>query len=134
MKYIHERNDWPNFRWEAGELTTALVLVRYRQGQLIGRMESLGLNLRDEACLTTLTEDVLKTSDIEGEKLEKDQVRSSLARRLGVKVAGLVPSDRNVEGVVAMMLDATQNYLSPLTEKRLFSWHAFLFPTGSNIQ
>lgn len=90
----------------------------------------MGFPLREEAVLRTLTEDVLKSSEIEGEVLDRDQVRSSIARRLGMDVVGLVPADRNVEGVVEMMLDATQNYAQPLTADRLFGWHAALFPTG----
>jgi Fic family protein len=105
-------------------------MARHRQGLLLGRMQALGFQLREEATLTTLTEDVLKTSEIEGEKLDPSQVRSSLARRLGMDVAGLVPADRHVEGVVEMMLDATQNFDRPLTRQRLFDWHAALFPTG----
>lgn len=104
--------------------------VRHRQGRLIGRMEGLGFSLRKEAVLNTLTEDVLKSSEIEGEKLDRDQVRSSIARRLGIDVGGLTPADREVEGVVEMMLDATQRYGQPLTVQRLFDWHAALFPTG----
>ena len=104
--------------------------MRHRQGRLIGRMEGLGFQLRAEAVLHTLTEDVLKSSEIEGEKLDRDQVRSSIARRLGIDIGGLTPADRNVEGVVEMMLDATQNYDKPLTAQRLFDWHAALFPTG----
>lgn len=130
MKYIHERPEWPKFEWQADELAAPLANVRHRQGRLIGRMEGLGFSLRKEAVLHTLTEDVLKSSEIEGERLDKDQVRSSIARRLGMDVAGLVPAERNVEGVVEMMLDATQNYSEPLTEERLFAWHASLFPTG----
>lgn len=130
MTYIHERDEWPKFEWQADEVATPLANVRHRQGRLIGRMEGLGFSLRKEAVLHTLTEDVLKSSEIEGERLDKDQVRSSIARRLGMDVAGLVPAERNVEGVVEMMLDATQNYNDPLTEDRLFGWHAALFPTG----
>jgi len=104
--------------------------VRHRQGRLIGRMEGLGFQLRTEAVLHTLTEDVLKSSEIEGEKLDRDQVRSSIARRLGIDIGGLTPADRDVEGVVEMMLDATQHYDLPLTSQRLFDWHAALFPTG----
>lgn len=107
-----------------------LAAVRHRQGRLIGRMEGLGFQLRAEAVLQTLTEEVLKSSEIEGELLDKEQVRSSIARRLGMNIAGLVPADRDVEGVVEMMLDATQNYMAPLTKGRLFGWHAALFPTG----
>lgn len=130
MTYIHERPGWPKFEWNADELAATLANVRHRQGRLIGRMEGLGFSLRKEAVLHTLTEDVLKSSEIEGEQLDKEQVRSSIARRLGMDIAGLVPAERNVEGVVEMMLDATQNYSESLTEERLFAWHASLFPTG----
>lgn len=130
MTYIHEREDWPTFRWSDEHLATKLGAVRHRQGRLIGRMGSLGFSMRSEAVLATLTEDVLKSSEIEGEHLDKDQVRSSIARRLGMDIGGLVPADRNVEGVVEMMLDATQNYGAPLTADRLFAWHAAMFPTG----
>jgi len=130
MTYIHQLKDWTKFQWREDTLATKLGEVRHRQGRLIGKMEGLGFNLRKEAVLRTLTEDVVKSSDIEGEKLDQDQVRSSIARRLGMDVAGLVPSQRNVEGIVEMMLDATQNYKDPLTTDRLFGWHAALFPTG----
>jgi Fic family protein len=130
MTYIHELPDWPNLTWDDSALTQPLAAVRHRQGRLIGRMEALGFPLREEAALRTLTEDVLKSSEIEGEVLDRDQVRSSIARRLGMDVVGLVPADRDVEGVVEMMLDATQNYTQPLTADRLFGWHAALFPTG----
>lgn len=109
-----------------------LAEVRYRQGRLLGRMESLGFPLQKEASLQTLTLDVLKSSEIEGEVLNHDEVRSSIARRLGMDIAGLTPVDRNVEGVVEMMLDATQNYQLLLSEERMFDWHAALFPTGRN--
>lgn len=132
MKYIYELKNWPEFHWNEGRLTDQLATVRHRQGRLIGRMEGLGFNLRAEAVLQALTEEVLKSSEIEGEKLNREQVRSSLARRLGMDVGGLTPSDRNVEGVVEMMLDATQNFARPLDTKRLFSWHSALFPTGRN--
>lgn len=130
MTYIHERKDWPKFRWQDQALAASLAEVRHRQGRLIGRMEALGFKLREEAVLRTLTEDVIKSSEIEGEELDVDQVRSSIARRLGMDVAGLVPAERDVEGVVEMMLDATQRYDQPLTQDRLFGWHAALFPTG----
>jgi Fic family protein len=129
-RYIHERPDWPKFRWDQKALVAPLAAVRHRQGRLIGRMEALGFSLRKEAVLETLTLDVLKSSEIEGEILSPEQVRSSIARRLGMDVAGLVPADRNVEGVVEMMLDATQNFEQPLMAERLFDWHAALFPTG----
>lgn len=130
MIYIHHREDWPAFRWSGEHLSLRLAAVRHRQGRLIGRMEALGFALREEAVLQTLTEDVLKSSEIEGELLHKEQVRSSIARRLGMDVAGLVSSDRDVDGVVEMMVDATQNYALPLDRERLFAWHAALFPTG----
>lgn len=132
MHYIHELSDWPKFYWQDNTLASQLAVVRLREGRLIGRMESLGFQLREESVLRTLTEETIKSSEIEGELLDKDQVRSSLARRLGMDVAGMVKADRAVEGVVEMMLDATQNYSQPLTEERLFSWHAALFPTGRN--
>src|SRR3954470_21952563 len=128
--YIHERDDWPRFHWDLDGLAIQLAAVRHRQGRLIGRMESLGFRLREEAVLSTLTQDVLKSSEIEGEILDIDQVRSSIARRLGLDIGALTPADRHVEGVVEMMLDATQNYHGALTEERLFGWHAALFPTG----
>jgi Fic family protein len=128
--YIHQLPDWPEFRWDSKVLAEPLAAVRHRQGRLIGRMEGLGFPLRGEAVLEALTEDVLKSSEIEGEILDRDQVRSSIARRLGVDIGALTPADRNVEGVVEMMLDATQKYDQPLTDERLFGWHAALFPTG----
>lgn len=128
--YIHQLKEWPDFQWNRERISTLLAEVRYRQGRLLGHMEGLGFRLKEEATLQTLTMDVLKSSEIEGEILNPDQVRSSIARRLGMDVAGLVPSDRNVEGVVEMMLDATQQYTMPLTDERLFGWHASLFPTG----
>ena len=130
MNYIHNRKNWPKLTWSQERLAGQLAGVRHRQGRLIGRMEGLGFSLRSEAVLQTLTEDVLKSSEIEGEKLDKDQVRSSIARRLGLDIGGLIPVDRHVEGVVEMMLDATGHFADPLTEERLFSWHSALFPTG----
>ena len=130
MRYIHLLPDWTSFRWRAADVTAPLAAVRHRQGRLIGRMESLGFELRSEAILVTLTDDVVKSSEIEGEDLDREQVRSSIARRLGMDIAGAVQWDRNVEGVVEMMLDATQNFAQPLTEGRMFDWHAALFPTG----
>jgi Fic family protein len=128
--YIHELEGWPKFEWNSPSLTEQLAAVRHRQGRLLGRMEALGFDLRAEAVLQTLTEDVLKSSEIEGEILDKEQVRSSIARRLGMDIGALAPVDRDVEGVVEMMLDATQTYQAPLTDERLFAWHAALFPTG----
>jgi Fic family protein len=129
-QYIHELDDWPGFRWNAERLAGKLALVRHEQGRLLGRMENLGFPLRQEAVLGTLTQDVLKSSEIEGEMLDPETVRSSIARKLGIDIGGLKPVDRDVEGVVEMMLDATRNYAEPLTEERLFAWHGSLFPTG----
>jgi Fic family protein len=128
--YIHQLPNWPEFYWSQSKVGTALSEVRHRQGRLLGRMEGMGFHLQAEASLQTLTLDVLKTSEIEGENLDREQVRSSIARRLGMDIGGLVPADRNVEGVVEMMLDATQNFNTELTEERMFAWHASLFPTG----
>lgn len=128
--YIHQETDWPHFYWDNEVLLATLGKVRNLQGKLIGRMESLGFDLRNDASLQILTLDVLKSSEIEGEILNPDQVRSSIARRLGMDIAGLVEVDRNTDGVVQMMLDATQNYQQPLSTERLFDWHAALFPTG----
>lgn len=129
-KYIHQLSDWQRFTWKQDEITSLLTDVRHREGRLIGKMEGLGFKLQAEASLQTLTLDVLKSSEIEGELLDADQVRSSIARRLGMDIAGMVPADRHVEGVVEMMLDATQQYQLPLSKDRLFGWHAALFPTG----
>lgn len=128
--YFHELPDWPRFHWDRERLAELLANVRHRQGRLIGRMEALGFKLRQEAVLETLTGDVLKSSEIEGEKLDAEQVRSSIARRLGIDIGALKPADRHVEGVVEMTLDATRRYDQALTSERLFSWHASMFPTG----
>ncbi|KAA6320652.1 Adenosine monophosphate-protein transferase SoFic [termite gut metagenome] len=128
--FVHQKTNWSVFRWDNDKIIPLLGNVRHLQGKLLGQMESLGFSLKEEAILTTLTLDILKSTEIEGEILNKDQVRSSIARRLGIEVGGMVVSPRNVDGVVEMMLDATQNYSSPLTNERLFSWHAALFPTG----
>jgi Fic family protein len=127
---IYQQDNWPNFQWKSDEIVNLLSEARNLQGRLIGKMESLGFDMRNEAILETLTLDVLKSSEIEGEFLNPDQVRSSIARRLGMEIAGSVESDRNVDGVVEMMLDATLNCFKPLTADRLFNWHAALFPTG----
>ncbi|HLH06117.1 MAG TPA: Fic family protein [Terriglobales bacterium] len=129
-EYIHALPDWPKFRWDREGLAKPLATVRHKQGRLLGRMESLGFQFRQEALLRTLTADVIKSSEIEGEKLDAEQVRSSIARRLGMDIGGLKAIDRTVEGVVEMMLDATGHYDQPLTMERLFAWHASLFPTG----
>lgn len=128
--YIHQQPNWPTLEWDRQKLAEPLAALRFRQGRLIGRMQALGFPLQEEAVLQTLTEEVLKSSEIEGEMLNAEQVRSSIARRLGIDIAGIVPADRHVEGVVEMMLDATQKYDQPLTAERLFAWHAALFPTG----
>src|SRR5919108_620228 len=128
--YIHELEQWPAFTWQTDRLAAPLATARHKQGLLAGRMEALGFTVRNEALLRTLTSDALKTSEIEGEKLDVEQVRSSVARRLGIDIGGLTPADRRVEGVVAMTLDATQRYDEPLTADRLFRWHAALFPTA----
>lgn len=128
--WMHEYQSWPNFTWNIEVLSSQLADVRYRQGRLLGRMESFGFEARQEANLNTLTNDVVKSSAIEGEHLNPNEVRSSIARRLGMDIAGLSPTSRNVEGIVEMMLDATQQFSQPLTKTRLFDWHAALFPTG----
>lgn len=128
--YIWEIDAWPAMVWDNENLAPLLARVSREQGRLIGKMEAIGFDLRNEAHLRTLTEDVVKSSEIEGEKLDRTQVRSSLARRLGMDAGGLVSAERDVEGVVEMMLDATRNYADPLTAERFFDWHAALFPTG----
>ena len=128
--YIHQLKAWPNFTWDDKSFSILLNNTRFKQGKLLGKMKGFGFGLREEATLQALTQDVLKSSEIEGETLDADQVRSSIARRLGIDLAGLVPSDRNVDGVVEMMLDATQHYDIELTDERLFGWNAALFPAG----
>ena len=128
--YIHQKDNWPVFTWRSEEFINQLSEARNLQGRLIGKMESLGFDLRNEALLDTLTLDVLKSTEIEGEILNPDQVRSSIARRLGMEINGLVDSERNVDGMVEMMIDATQNCFKTLTADRLFDWHAALFPMG----
>jgi len=128
--FIYQKDNWPEFTWNTNDFLDLLSEARNLQGRLIGKMETLGFDLRNEALLDTLTLDVLKSSEIEGEFLNPDQVRSSIARRLGMEIAGAVDSDRSVEGVVEMMLDATQRCFDQLTAERLFGWHAALFPTG----
>lgn len=130
MNYIYQLEDWPNFKWKTNEFLGLLSEARNLQGRLYGKMNSLGFEFRNEAFLNTITLDVLKSSEIEGELLNPEQVRSSIARRLGMELAATVESDRNVDGVVEMMLDATQKYYEPLSSDRLFDWHAALFPIG----
>lgn len=127
MTFIHDKPAWPDLAWDGEALADLRATVRHRHGRLLGRMEALGFEQRSEASLLTLTSDVVKSSAIEGEKLDTDEVRSSIARRLGIDVAGLPKASRSVEGVVEMMLDATRNFPAPLTKKRLFGWHASLF-------
>ena len=129
-KYLYQYENWTDFTWQNAAVSLALGEVRLLQGKILGQIHLLGFSSKEEKNLEMLTLDVLKSSEIEGEKLNYDQVRSSIARRLGINTAGLISSPRNVDGVVEMMLDATQNYKSPLTEERLFGWHAALFPTG----
>jgi Fic family protein len=130
FKYIHQLDKWPDFTWNHELILPVLANVRHKQGRLKAHMEALGFALRNEATLQTLTLDVLKSTEIEGEILNPEQVRSSIAKRLGMDIAGLVPVSRNIEGVVEMMLDATQKYNHPLDTNRLFGWHAALFPSG----
>src|SRR5882724_2416883 len=130
MTYIHKNKDGPRFTWDAGRLVSHLSAARYEQGLLLGKMRGLGYRLKEEATLAALTEETVKSSAIEGEELNPESVRSSLARRMGLEAGGTRSADRNVEGIVEMMLDATQKYASPLTEERIFGWHAALFPTG----
>jgi Fic family protein len=130
MRYIHQRPLWPQLTWDSETLAEPLAAVRHKQGRLLGRMEALGFDLRKEANLAVLTTDVVKSSAIEGEALNTNEVRSSIARRLGLDVGGLPRASRQVEGIVEMMLDATGNFQKELTEERLFAWNAALFPTG----
>jgi Fic family protein len=130
VTFIHERPGWPVFSWDSETLAGALAAVRYKQGRHLGKMEALGFEFRTEASLTALTDEVVKSSAIEEEHLNPMEVRSSIARKLGLDVAGLPEPGREVDGIVEMMLDATQNFDVPLTAERLFGWHAALFPTG----
>lgn len=129
-KYIYQQGTWPQFTWSETAINALFGEVRHLQGKISGQMNALGFSMKEEATLNTLTLDVVKSSEIEGEHLNYEQVRSSIARHLGMDISGSVSSDRNVDGVVEMMLDATRNYTLPLTEERLFGWHAALFPTG----
>ena len=128
--YIWQASDWPNWRYDLAALAQSLVAVSRAQGVLMGRLADVGMALRDQASLSALTEDVIKTSEIEGEQLNVESVRSSIARRLGVDIGALAPVDRHVEGVVEMVFDATANCNAEITRDRLFGWHASLFPTG----
>ncbi|WP_437400100.1 Fic family protein [Flagellimonas lutimaris] len=128
--YIHNRENWTDFTWDNKKVLLKLSETRNLQGKLLGRMESLGFDLQNEAILNTLTLEIVKSSEIEGEILESEQVRSSIARRLGIDIAGAIESERHIDGIVEMMLDATHRYDLPLTKERLFGWHSALFPTG----
>ena len=128
--YIHEKDNWTNFTWNEKIISKKLAETRNLQGRLLGKMESLGFDLQDEAALNTLTLEIVKSSEIEGEILDLEQVRSSIARRLGIELAGAIESERHIDGIVEMMLNATQKYDSLLTKERLFGWHSALFPTG----
>lgn len=128
--YIHEKDNWPNFTWNEKLVSKKLAETRNLQGRLLGKMESLGFDLQDEAVLNTITLEIVKSSEIEGEILDLEQVRSSVARRLGIALAGAIESERHIDGIVEMMLDATQHYDLPITKDRLFGWHSSLFPTG----
>ena len=130
MTYIHELPNWPHFTWDMQALAQTLTAVRHKQGKHLGKMEALGFELRTEASVTALTSEIVKSSAIEGKLLDTDEVRSSIARKLGLDVAGLPKPGREVEGIVEMTLDATGNFEQPLTEERLYGWHAALFPTG----
>ena len=128
--YIWQATDWPSWRYDLAALAQSLADVSRAQGLLMGRLADVGMALRDQASLSALTEDVIKTSEIEGEQLNAESVRSSIARRIGVDIGALAPVDRHVEGVVEMVLDATANCNAGVTRDRLFGWHAALFPTG----
>jgi len=129
-KYIYQHENWTNFIWDEVKIRDLFGEVKYLQGKLNGIMSTIGFSQKEDTLLNTFTFDILKSSEIEGELLNYDQVRSSIARRLGIETAGLVPSSRNIEGIVEMMLDAIQRYEKPLTEERLFGWHNALFPSG----
>lgn len=128
--YIWQQTDWPDFTWDDAKLSYKLGRVRGLQGRLVGRMSALGFDLKNSAMLDALTADITKSLEIEGEILNVDQVRSSVARHLGIEIEGLPEADRYIDGVVQVMIDATQNYMQPLTAERFFNWHAALFPTG----
>ncbi len=130
ISYIHTIPNWTDFIWNQQLVTTKLAEARNMQGRLLGKMLSLGFDLQNEAVLNTVTLDIVKSSEIEGEYLDAQQVRSSIARKLGIDITGAVESERHIDGIVEMMLDATQHYETALTDERLFGWHAALFPTG----
>lgn len=128
--YIHEQKNWPKFTWDTEQISKLLGAVRHRQGKILGQMQAIGFRIQEETILMALTMDITKSSEIEGELLNKEQVRSSIAQRLGIEIAGTLKAERYIDGVVEMMLDATQNFDKPLDAERLFDWHSALFPTG----
>lgn len=128
--YIHEQKNWPKFTWDTEQISKSLGAVRHRQGKILGQMQAIGFRIQEETILMALTMDITKSSEIEGELLNKEQVRSSIAQRLGIEIAGTLKAERYIDGVVEMMLDATQNFDKPLDAERLFDWHSALFPTG----
>jgi Fic family protein len=128
--YLWQHHQWPQWHYDIQPLMSLMGQVHRLQGSLLGRMQTLGLELRDQATLQVLTEEVIKTSEIEGEHFDPEDVRSSIARRLGLDIGALAPADRHIDGVVEMVIDATSNHPLPLTPDRLFEWHAALFPTG----
>ncbi len=130
MIYIYQNTDWHSFRWCGEKIQNLLLEIKKSQGYLLGKMDSLGFDVKNNALLQVLTENIIKSSEIEGQILDKHLVRSSIARRLGIDIGGETPVSRDIEGVVEMMLDATQNYSSNMTKERLIGWHAALFPTG----
>ena len=130
MWYIHDYDNWWQFRYDIRRIINELGRVRSKQGMVLGRMLSLGFDSQDEAVLSNMSVDLVRSSEIEGERLNLEEVRSSIARRLGITAAGIVPTSRYVDGIVEMQLDATQNYSRPLSAERLFGWHNVLFPTG----
>ena len=130
MRYIYQNTDWHSFRWCGEKIQNLLLEIKKSQGYLLGKMDSLGFDVKNNALLQVLTENIIKSSEIEGQILDKHLVRSSIARRLGIDIGGETPVSRDIEGVVEMMLDATQNYSSQMTKERLIGWHAALFPTG----
>jgi len=130
--YLYNNQNWPIFEWNSEKLLPLLSYVRNQQGKLIGKMGTLGFELRNEANLEILTVEIIKSTEIEGEILDREQVRSSIAKRLGLEISGLVYSERNVDGIVDLMVDATKNFDKELNKERLFSWHAALFPTGQS--
>jgi len=130
-QYIWQRSSWPEFRWDNASLLKALGISRFQQGSLLTQMKDLGFDVRQQARAEVLIEEALKTSEIEGEHLDPNAVRSSVARRLGLPTAGMIPkNNQQADGVVQILLDATQDFEQALTPERLFGWHAALFPTG----